>query len=388
MTREKRRVTFPELLVLALLAVGAAWALQHAVNPAEKQTPEPPAETVREETVLPEVIAWDEGTVREELCRAVDAEEEQISFPYDCSSVIFDVFHEILADHPEFFWLTGSGSYTRKISAESVTVVFTPEVLVSREEIGIRRRALEERAADVAARASEYGTVYERLLFLHDLLVSETEYDSATADVMFDEDINDAVSRSTGAYGCLVDRLAVCSGYAAAFQLLAARIGIPCMRVQGTETKTGAPHEWNVVELDGEWTHIDVTWDDPVAVGESFEGVCSYDYFCVTTDEIAQTHVFDASSVPPCESDTYSWYRVNGLTLDAYDPDAAAELIARQVGGCIRLKFPDEEALAPAVEDLIERRKIFDIPAVREQNVRSLRYTASDMGTLTVWLLP
>ena len=205
---------------------------------------------------------------------------------------------------------------------------------------------------------------------------------------MFDEDINDAVSRSTGAYGCLVDRLAVCSGYAAAFQLLAARIGIPCMRVQGTETKTGAPHEWNVVELDGEWTHIDVTWDDPVAVGESFEGVCSYDYFCVTTDEIAQTHVFDASSVPPCESDTYSWYRVNGLTLDAYDPDAAAELIARQVGGCIRLKFPDEEALAPAVEDLIERRKIFDIPAVREQNVRSLRYTASDMGTLTVWLLP
>ena len=97
----------------------------------------------------------------------------------------------------------------------------------------------------------------------------------------------------------------------------------------------------------------------------------------------------------------YKEYEMLLLQRDQYRKEALQILIAyakrfgdlinsvfEKQGGCIRLKFPDEEALAPAVEDLIERRKIFDIPAVREQNVRSLRYTASDMGTLTVWLLP
>ncbi|MBO6053068.1 MAG: hypothetical protein J6Q17_04970, partial [Clostridia bacterium] len=86
--------------------------------------------------------------------------------------------------------------------------------------------------------------------------------------------------------------------------------------------------------------------------------------------------------------DAYGYYKVNGLTLETYDPDAAAGLIARQVGGCIRLKFPDTDTLDTAVEDLIERRRIFDIPAVRDTGVRSLRYSTSDMGTLSVWLLP
>ncbi|MBR4896065.1 MAG: hypothetical protein IKZ41_06530, partial [Clostridia bacterium] len=163
---------------------------------------------------------------------------------------------------------------------------------------------------------------------------------------------------------------------------------VPCARVQGTESRTGAPHEWNIVELEGEWTHIDVTWDDPIFTGEPEEGYRSYDYFCVTTDEIARTHIFDHDAIPPCESDIYGYYKVNGLTLETYDPDAAASLISRQVGGCIRLKFPDADALDAAEEDLIEKRRIFDIPAVRDTGVRSLRYSTSEMGTLSIWLLP
>ncbi|MCR5681275.1 MAG: hypothetical protein K6G29_02390 [Clostridiales bacterium] len=390
MTKNNRRITFPELCFLAVIAVAAAWGLQHYYKPAEtaaKDTPALSAETASTQQIYAE-IAWDEDTVRDALCRGIEAGDEKIAFPYDCSAVLFDLFHEVLADHPEYFWLTGSGSYARRTSQDGVTVVFTMDTLITPDEIVSRRAALEERVNDILTRAEAYATVYERLLFLHDLLVDDTDYDADTAAVMFEGDPTDTVSRATGAYGCLVDRLAVCSGYAAAYQLLCARLGVPCARVQGTESRTGAPHEWNIVELEGAWTHIDVTWDDPIFTGEPEEGYRSYDYFCVTTDEIARTHIFDHDAIPPCESDIYGYYKVNGLTLETYDPDAAASLIARQVGGCIRLKFPDADTLDAAEEDLIEKRRIFDIPAVRDTGVRSLRYSTSEMGTLSIWLLP
>ncbi len=393
MTKNDRRITIPELLIIALLSVGAAYLIQnHQSLSSEFREAPPPAlapETVRTEEADPAVIDWNSDMIYTELCRGIEAIEETITFPYDCTGEIFDVFHEVLADHPEYFWLTGSGSYTRKTSENGITVLFTPKILLPPEEVKARRAALETRVDDILVRAEAYGTIYDRLLFLHDLLVDDTEYDTVTAAMMFEDAMNDEISRSTGAYGCLVDRRAVCSGYAAAFQLLVQRLGIPCARVQGTETKTGAPHEWNIVELDGEWYHIDVTWDDPVFSGDPAEGYCSYDYFCVPTDEIAQTHVFEHDAIPPCTADTYGYYGINGLTLDSYDPAAADALISRQVGlDCIRLKFQDEDALAPAVEDLIERRRIFEIPAVKALNVRSLRYSTSEMGTLTVWLLP
>ena len=393
MTKNDRRITFPEMLIIALFSVGAAYLIQNhhpiAAETREAPTPALAPETVQTIETVPEIIVWDKGTIYDELCRGIEACDETISFPYDCTAELFDVFHEVLADHPEYFWPAGSGSYTRKTSPDGITVVFTPDSFLSREEVASRRDALEKRVADITARAEAYGTIYERLLFLHDLLVSDTEYGSETAAVMFERGMDDAISRATGAYGCLVERRAVCSGYAAAFQLLAARLGIPCRRVQGTETRTGAPHEWNIVELDGEWYHIDVTWDDPVFTGEPEEGYRSYDYFCVPTAEIAPTHIFDSETIPPCVSDTYSYYRVNALRLDSYDPDAAAALITRQVGlDCIRLKFPGEDALVPAVHDLIDHRRIFDIPAVKVRGVRSLRYSASELGTLTVWLLP
>ena len=394
MTRHKR-ITFPEVLVLALLAVLAAYLLQRYAGEEAGGFGETAERIAQTETSTaqepPPSIAWDEDTLIAELCRGIEDEEAAITFPYDCTGSLFDAFHRVLADHPEYFWLTGSGSYTKKISETGTTVVFTPDTLIPREEIDRRRAALQERVDEILARAEAYPTDYERLLFLHDLLVDDTDYDTETADGMTGAVTSDAVSQATGVFGCLVNRRAVCSGYAAAYQLLLARLGIPCRRVQGTETQTGEAHEWNIVCLAGDWVHVDVTWDDPVFTGDmnGADGWRSYDYFCVTTDEIARTHIFEQDSIPPCVTDAYGYYQVNGLTLGEYAYDTASALISRQVGAdCIRLKFPDEDALVPAVTDLIERRKIFDIPAVKSSGARSLRYSASDMGSLTVWLLP
>jgi hypothetical protein len=58
------------------------------------------------------------------------------------------------------------------------------------------------------------------------------------------------------------------------------RLGIPCRIV----TSEGMNHGWNLVQLDGQWYHVDVTWDDPTP--DSY-GQVLHDFFLLTDEEVA-----------------------------------------------------------------------------------------------------
>lgn len=55
-------------------------------------------------------------------------------------------------------------------------------------------------------------------------------------------------------YGILTARQGVCVGYATTFRFFMELLGIPCMVIHNEE----AYHSWNLVQLDGEWYHVDV----------------------------------------------------------------------------------------------------------------------------------
>lgn len=63
-------------------------------------------------------------------------------------------------------------------------------------------------------------------------------------------------SNST-AYSCIVNGKAQCAGYADAFLQTAKACGLEARYVYN---KT---HAWNLLKLDGDWYHVDVTWEDP-----------------------------------------------------------------------------------------------------------------------------
>lgn len=98
---------------------------------------------------------------------------------------------------------------------------------------------------------------YEKALALHDWLIMNADYDYTYSNYT--------------ASGVLLEGKGVCQSYALAYQLLLNEVGIPnCL-------EHGKNHVWNMIELDGEWYHVDVTWDDP---GEG--GFERWDYFCVS----------------------------------------------------------------------------------------------------------
>lgn len=75
-----------------------------------------------------------------------------------------------------------------------------------------------------------------------------------------------AVNLVRTSYGSLVNRKAVCEGYARAFKDIMDEEGIPCVLVQGSYQHSKDVfelHEWTYVQADGEWYAVDPTMDDP-----------------------------------------------------------------------------------------------------------------------------
>lgn len=65
-----------------------------------------------------------------------------------------------------------------------------------------------------------------------------------------------AWSELASAYSCIVEGKALCAGYADAFLQTAKLCGLDVRYIYNDT------HAWNLVKLDGEWYHVDVTWED------------------------------------------------------------------------------------------------------------------------------
>ena len=108
------------------------------------------------------------------------------------------------------------------------------------------------------------------------------------------------------AYGILVNKTGVCESYAEAFQLLCLYAGIQCTGIVGTVQGQG--HQWNAVELDGQWYACDITFDDPVGGGNYAANY--HDYFNITGDEMENLY-HEVSNyrypTPECNGTRYSY---------------------------------------------------------------------------------
>ena len=139
---------------------------------------------------------------------------------------------------------------------------------------------------------------YECVKAIHDYLVKHVNYDSKSiADGTIN---NDEGHPSHTAEGALCKNLAVCDGYAKAFELLCAESGIYAYMMYGEGINPDGQkesHAWNVVKVNGEWYQVDCTWDDPVINGSVVTdgSNLTYTYFLLTDTEMYKDHVLDAS---------------------------------------------------------------------------------------------
>lgn len=278
------------------------------------------------------------------------------------------VFDQFLYENPQFFWYGNGYECSVETRGSEKTVYFNPSVMEnceSTENIEAMARELSQKVSSFTELAMEYTDPFEQLLFIHDKLIADCDYDDDAADYILDGN-NDIVLTETTAYGCLVEGMAVCSGYSAAFQYITEELGYECFRVNG-EGMNSNSHQWNCIFVDGDYYYIDVTWDDPSGKSEGVE--VFHDYFCITTEELLITHTIDEGQfVQDCTSYDLDYYINRGLYFEEYDFDEVAKVIDSDYkkSGVCELKFSSEDELNRAVDDLFENQMIFEIDSVRD----------------------
>lgn len=153
------------------------------------------------------------------------------------------------------------------------------------------RQVLEELLTDGMSDFEKEHAVYT-------WLVDHVTYDWTHQDVMAE-----TPRESYGPYGGLVNRTAVCLGYATSFQLLMDLSGVECITVVGACFESEEHHAWNMVRLNGEWYCVDVTWD---ANGRELLGaVYEWKHFNVTSDEMGRNHQWDYANTPEATAEDH-----------------------------------------------------------------------------------
>ena len=155
---------------------------------------------------------------------------------------------------------------------------------------------------------SEEMSEEETVIAAHDWLTTHTTYD---------EDMMLAIPKqspdSDNPYGALIKNCAICRGYTTSFQLLMDILGIETITVSGEADDE--EHAWNMVHIDGNWYHVDTTWDDFVPDEENRP---PFHLYCLVPDYVMEVHhVWDRDSSPAADSEDKIYYMTHGLFAES-----------------------------------------------------------------------
>ncbi len=300
---------------------------------------------------------------------------------------IVKVYFYVLIDHPEYFWLRDAYLLKTATSLFDRKKVLEPFYAIPRDEIDACKERVERVRDEILQAVEAMPSDYEKLLYIHDYIVSTTRYDTEAYTDIDTETPSARSLESTTAYGVLINKWALCGGYAKAFQYLAEAAGIRCTTVTGHK-KDGESHIWNIVVLDGDCYYVDVTWDDPVSIVDDAafddKGEIFYNYFCITEKELLKTHIIDGEqniAIPGCTAVKYNYFIYHNAYLETYTLRAAAEIIKTAASAAQKmayLKFAEAEAMDLAIKELFGEREIFEILADAGCETGTASYSRDD----------
>lgn len=146
-------------------------------------------------------------------------------------------------------------------------------------------------------------TDYEKEKAIYDWQVAYTAYSETSL-----APINAGDQYSHTPYGVLKYKQAICVGNATTFKLFMDMLGIETKIIHSTQE---GEHAWDVVKLDNEWYHVDVTFDG------GNNGNPGYNYFNVP-DSVKDngSYPWDHDEIPACDGTKYCYLLNNAKVID------------------------------------------------------------------------
>lgn len=307
-----------------------------------------------------------EKTVYKELYIGFTNHIDSFAISTDDAEMLFKCYSGLLLEHPEIFYIDGY-SYSKKDC-----LVITPNYTMS---INIARTYLQKcdnYANRVVANISEDASDYEKVITVYDYLASHTIYSNCTND-------QNMVSVAT-------ENKSVCLGYSLMYQYILQRLGISNIVVTGTSLDTN--HAWNIVKVNNEWYHSDVTWASQtysIYKSKYSKEEIPHDYFLLSDTEISKDHTMNMSLyVPSCISNDMNYYVLNNILINEFSVQQLKSIFSNTLlngDDTITIKCADYNTFVKVSDYLIGQDKIFDLIENKEY---SYVYNI-DLYTLTFW---
>lgn len=250
---------------------------------------------------------------------------ENTSISYNRGLILLQ---KVISDNPQYFWVSKSTSilynpntnnitafilyYTDGVTTDKVNNKYELTETANRTTIKNKIVGLNNKVSDIIAKIPVNASDVEKERIIHDYIMQNVSYDNDAASRQYV--YGDTLPHAFDIYGAACNGKAVCEGYSKLFQYLCYCVGVKSSAVVGTSN--GANHMWNVVNLDGNWYHVDVTWDDT-----SSSAVPYYGYFNLTTNDIKADHTIDTSNlkVPTCTATKYNFHSYYALNFSDTD---------------------------------------------------------------------
>ena len=234
------------------------------------------------------LLSDDEKIVYTQMSEALNNCVESVDLArFVSNDRINEIFWCILYDQPQIFWTNRkySVSYTGgKVSS----VRFYYNELA--ENLAAEKARVEAEVQKILKAVSGMN-ILEAERYIHDYIIEETVYVS-----------NSPYNQNL--YSTLVNHETVCAGYARAFQYLMHRLDAACYYCHGMAGSGNdrGRHAWNVVELNGNWYNIDLTWDDQYGEKNRTISYISYEYYNVTDAfmSASRNRIDQSLELPPC----------------------------------------------------------------------------------------
>ncbi|MGD1815474.1 MAG: transglutaminase domain-containing protein [Pleomorphochaeta sp.] len=314
----------------------------------------------------------DSKIIYDKIYDAIDNHSPKVKDIGDDFSTISDIYYYVLYDNPQFYYVTNKINY--------LTSTYGNTVFDSTLELDYKAYDKEQ----IRTYNEKLNSIKYKILF-DTLGKSKFEIAKYCFDYLVNNSYYDKLNNDQSLISILIDGRGVCSSYAKSYKYLMDFFNIPCILVEGKFVDSDENHIWNMIELNNNWYHVDVTQAD------SSGNYIDYSYFCVDDKQIYKDHVLISKvEVNKAESDEFFYLDRLGLYFKSFDKTLLDKKFLEFVNSNesqISIIFDNKKLFDKGYDYLINQNGFINNLAKQGYKISALNYYENKVGNTLTFLL-
>lgn len=329
----------------------------------EKGTKERNPDSVRRYAY--ECLNDSEKSVYDDMLDAINSHASEVTV---FSSNVTDeqikkIIDYVQIDHPEIFWFQHGATFYFDANTRIVNKVDI-KYCMTQDEVATRKKAIDDTLSSFMDSINDRMSDYDVAVKVYENIIKLVDYDTVGLEKQKNTEGSAEIPDDLRSiYGVLVNRKAVCAGYAKATQYLMNLMGFECTYV------TSETHAWNLIKLEGEYYHLDTTWGDSSNTEQNHiqSETIDYDCFCITTEEVEKLEFHKATGalpLPQCTATKCNYHRRNGLFLEKYDLSTIRDVVLDNTISNVldsSFKCADQNVFEKIKHELVDNGKMHEV---------------------------